>query len=395
MKLRLPLLFAALSVELLPCVAHAQIVRSGSNGSLGALVATNQGDVLIHLPADGRLHYTSVLIGQSTTVRFSRNPMNTPVYLLASSNVVIGGIIEIGGSEGGQNKVGSGGPGGFDGGRMGFNGPPGDGEGPGGGIGGYYFGGLGTTTNPAPGAGSFATMGLGASGGRYGNQTLVPLIGGSGGAGMGDQIPDGSNYGGGGGGGGAMLIASDVGIHFVGGTGTINANGGNGYIDGRRYTAGGSGGAVRLVAPRVSGSGYINARGGQEAGRGRIRIDDAFQDNSIRLDGIAREAGNFEVFPQIVPSLRVLEVAGRAIPENAGATVQISLSRNAPTNQTLRLRAKDFSGFVPIVVAVIPEQGPSSRYVGEIDMGGSNVAESTLNIVLTPGTVNRIQAWTQ
>lgn len=371
----------------------AQWVRSGSNGSLGSLAATNQGDVLIPLPADGKLHYTSVLIGEQATVRFSRNALNTPVYLLATSNVVILGTIDVSGSDGGNDQVGIGGPGGFDGGMMGIGGPPGDGEGPGGGKGGYF-----EDPDRQPGGGSFATAGTGASGPLYGNRTLAPLIGGSGGGGMGDN-PETSfaERGGGGGGGGALLIASDTRIAL---TGRILANGGIGYLRANGLVAGGgSGGAVRLVAPEISGTGFVDTSrvsvgADYGGGAGRIRVD-AARAPTLIFHGIARFGGNFEVFPQVIPSLRVIEVAGQAIAANAASTVQISLSRNASPNQTVKLRATDFSGFVPITVAVIPEQGPSTRFVGEIQMGASTTADGTVNVVLTPGTVNRIQAWTQ
>ena len=217
---------------------------------------------------------------------------------------------------------------------------------------------------------------------------------------MGDD-PTTSNVekGGGGGGGGAILVASDIRIEF---TGRIFANGGIGYLLNRfGYGGGGSGGAVRLVAPQLMGNGYVDVAGRYSgvvprygSGEGRIRID-AASSTSLQLYGIVRFGGDLDVFSSVIPSLRIVEVAGQVIPESAGSTVQISLSRSASTNQTVKLRAKDFSGFVPITIAVNPEQGPSSRFVGEIKMGTTNVAEGIISVILTPGTVNRIQAWTQ
>ena len=108
------------------------------------------------------------------------------------------------------------------------------------------------------GAGSYATAGMGVSGPIYGNARILPLIGGSGGAGRTD------NPNAGGAGGGAMLVV--VGQNFRL-TGVLYASGG------ASGTAGGSGGAFRIVADTLAGNGAISAAGATGGGNGRVRVE--------------------------------------------------------------------------------------------------------------------------
>lgn len=108
----------------------------------------------------------------------------------------------------------------------------------------------------------------------YGNPSLVPLIGGSGGAGA---IESGSGYGGGAGG-GAILVASRQKVEFIAG-GQLLAIGGM-YEDYSRTTGAGSGGAVRMICSEIAGIGSVNAAGGgggwpsgSNGGDGRIRLE--------------------------------------------------------------------------------------------------------------------------
>jgi hypothetical protein len=358
--------------------ARAQTVDSGSTGSLGALVVTN--DTFVQLPPDGKLNYTTVTVEAGATLRFGKNPLNTPVYLLATSDVVIRGVIDVSGSYGGNN-LGQGGPGGFNGGAPGISSDPGDGEGPGGGQGGVWG------TDKYPGNGSHGSTGVRSLGPKYGNRELQPLIGGSGGGGQGSS--------GGSGGGGAILIASNTKIEVSGGG--IWAIGGQSFDWAGNRGGGGAGGAVRLVAPAIGGAGgssEVNCSGALHAGTGRIRIDGTYL-GGISFNGLAQVGQNFVVIPAAQPALRFIEAAGQAIPVDAGNTIRLNLSRTASTNQTVKLRLAGFTGFVPVTVAVLPEEAASSRVVTEINMAGNATAETTVNVTLTPGMVNRIQAWTQ
>ncbi|MBI3825759.1 MAG: hypothetical protein HY294_07180, partial [Candidatus Rokubacteria bacterium] len=118
---------------------------SGSTGADGAL--SPGGNVTIPLPPSGVFNYTTISIPPGVTVTFTRNAANTPVTLLASGDVSIGGTITLDGQVGGDGSLsiqlqpngGRGGPGGSDGGT-GANGlltlTSASGLGPGGGPGG-------------------------------------------------------------------------------------------------------------------------------------------------------------------------------------------------------------------------------------------------------------------
>ena len=101
----------------------------------------------------------------------------------------------------------------------------------------------------------------------YGNDALLPLIGGSGGGGgASGAIFHGA---GGGGGGGAILVAVSGRLEL---TGSILANGGSGgkikkvilseRLDANGCGGSGSGGAVRLTATTLNGNGEISVNGG-------------------------------------------------------------------------------------------------------------------------------------
>ena len=69
--------------------------NSGSDGSDGALNITN--NTTLALPPDGIFRFTTIDIAQGVTLSFTRNALNTPVYLLANSNVNVRGVISVSG----------------------------------------------------------------------------------------------------------------------------------------------------------------------------------------------------------------------------------------------------------------------------------------------------------
>lgn len=153
--------------------AADQPFKSGSNGSYGPLEIN--ADTTLDMPPDGIFHCTTVHIGPSlSTLRFNKNALNTPVYLLATGDVVIEGrgTIDVSGENRQGTVGGRGGPGGFDGGHAAFQGAGwGDGQGPGRGIANSTY--LATIAVFA-----FPTAD---NTNAYGNSLLIPLIGGSGG----------------------------------------------------------------------------------------------------------------------------------------------------------------------------------------------------------------------
>jgi hypothetical protein len=110
------------------------------------------------------------------------------------------------------------------------------------GIGTLYYGGGGFC---GKGGNAFEANGGGGSGTAYGTSELVPLTGGSGGAGSSKA-------------GGAMQLVAGTKIRVEG---MLNANGQDAF-----RAAGGSGGAILLEAPEIAGGGRIYADGGDGDG---------------------------------------------------------------------------------------------------------------------------------
>ena len=70
---------------------------SGSTGTVALVVNTGTTNT-VNLPPNGVLHYTTITVRSNGTLRFGKNPLNTPVVLLARSNVFIEGTIDVSGS---------------------------------------------------------------------------------------------------------------------------------------------------------------------------------------------------------------------------------------------------------------------------------------------------------
>jgi hypothetical protein len=388
-------------VLLSPALLRAQTFDSGSNGSDGALVVSQ--NTTLDLPPDGIFHFTTVTV-QGGTLTFRRNPLNTPVHILATGDITIAGAITLDGSPGSNNPPvgGAGGPGGFDGGDPGIQGnPPGPGHGPGGGAGGDPN--VAGTSDASAGAAAYgggAARPSASDGQPYGSPLLVPLAGGSGGGGGVSDAGGGPGTGGSGGG-GAILLASSTRID-ISAAGSVNARGGNNSFP---HPGQGSGGAVRLVAPVVAGTGNIRVTGGTGghdnnrgdlAGHGRIRVD-TFNRTSLSLTYqplSAVSVGTFmAVFPPVAGRLDIVQAAGQTIAEGSGP-VEILLPFGTSPNQTVTIRARDFSGVVPIEVVLTPSSGEREVVQGQITMS-TNPAEATINVTLPVNTRTRVSAWTR
>ena len=364
--------------------------NSGSDGHLGALNVTT--DTTLDLPPDGIFHYTTITVAGGATLRFNRNALNTPVYLLATGDVTISGTIDVSGGSPNGRTPGPGGPGGFDGGwggnggtGFGGTGIGGDGLGPGGGnhslnVCCCYYHSWG---------GAFATVNSAGSGNTYGNSLCVPLIGGSGGAGT-----DGNPGGGGGGGGGAVLISSSSRIDLYG---VVYARGAD------TYPGPGSGGAVRLVAPLVTGNGGIDTLGGYRGncgwygGTGRSRIDclDGFAVRSLHANNSVSSRGSqMFVFPPYTNRLDIIEAAGRLISEGSTNGVVITLSAGSnPTNNVV-VQARGFTNDVPIRLVVTPNDRASTSYDVTLAMT-NNPSRLAVPVVLPIDSTVRVHVWTR
>jgi hypothetical protein len=362
-----------------PLGALAQF-SSGSTGADGPLVVTN--DLTLNLPTNGIFNFTTITVSNGATLRFNRNLLNTPVYLLATGDVVIGGTIDVSGENSSGANPGKSGPGGFDGGfGMFFGFPSGDGQGPGGGR-------LKSVTAELAGVYAFGNS---ANTNIYGNTLLSPLVGGSGGGARSDAN-------GGGGGGGSMLIASSTKVTLNGGVVSAGgqANGGGG----------GSGGAIRIVAPMVNGVGSLRVPGGASTQSssanglpGRTRIDslDRFAWRTLSLV----QAGKFTsgtqmfVFPPGNPHLDIINAAGTPIIEGTNAPVIVYLPVGSSSNQLVRVQARGFTNDVPIRVKITPENAPSATFDGTIQQVSGNPPFADVQVTLPVDTVCHVHAWTR
>ena len=375
------LLTAVIALGFSAACASAQGFDSGSDGSLGALnVTSNQ---TIALPPDGVLRYTTVNVAAGATLTFAPNALNTPVYLLATGDVIIDGIIDVSGGNGTSVIGGRGGPGGFDGGPPGVAGAlPGDGKGPGAGKAGT--GGFGAAS---AGGAAFLDVPIDPSandGVPYGSPLLVPIIGGSGGGGE-------SNGVGGGGGGGAIVIASNtrIAISF---NALVKARGGLADFNE------GSGGGVRFVAPLVQGDGQIDVGGGNRGANGRVRVD-SIDKTQIQLRMTPNRANTLSigafmtVFPPGNPRLDIISAAGTQIPEGTNMPVLVNLPFGSDTNRTVIVQARNFNAVLPIEVVLTPDSGPGTVVQANIDNAAANPATVTVPVGFPINTPVAVHVW--
>lgn len=434
---------AVFALSLLAAASAQAAFNSGSTGADGALNPTVNTEIV--LPASGVLNYTSINIPAGVTVTFKKNATNTPVFLLASGNVTIAGTIDIRGGDakatgtygdgalGDDGIPGTGGPGGFDGGRGGREDAAqrvdivrgGSGLGPGGGRGGLE-GGNGCANDgtsyfkyeASGGAYGDSTWGYYLSGycdgnyrsnytpaaKAYGSALLQPLIGGSGGGGgRGGTAYPGS---GGGGGGGAILIAASGTMSL---TGSIDATGGDaGGMGGTGtggYGAGGAGGAVRLMATTIAGNGRVYANGGcltyngsrrqycgitgnsnsRGGAQGRIRLEA----EAITFSGTSEPAYSKDVpgpvFLAEAPSLRIASVAGQAVPANPTGNADITLPADTTGPVEVTFQTTNVPVGNTVLLRVVPAYGKATEAITPAIAGTAAAGTAAVSVTLPSG----------
>ncbi len=328
---------------------------SGSSGSDGALILETPGmvDFFAMFPdADNIYHFTAITVAAGVTVDMS-GVLQPPVHWLASGHVQIDGYIDLNGQHGhgdsGTIANSLPGAGGFMGGQGNFLAAPAQhGAGPGRGLRGTTGGGAGHTID---GIGYYSN-----SGSAYGNEFVLPLIGGSGGGGSySSSVSD--KRGGGGAGGGALLIASSSSVQI---NGTITAEGGDAgdaIYDG----GGGSGGALRIIAPLIDGSGSLFAgRGngknnGGHGSHGRIRLEAFRHDFNGTVNPPLTLSTPGRVFlPTEVTPIRITHIGGVAVPENpVGGFNPADVTINASGETILEIEARGIPvGVIPVIELV-------------------------------------------
>lgn len=374
----------------------AQTFSSGSTGALG--VFNPALNTTVTLPPDGILNYTTVTIPSGVTVTFTKNAASTPVTMLATGDVTIGGTISLNGSNGiptgGStfNVGGSGGPGGFDGGN-----------------GGLSTGGSGSAGKGPGGGASAPDLGTAGSGGSYGPPStfvsLLPLFGGSG-AGGGQGCVTGCGILGAGasagGGGGAIVIASSTKITM---TGTITARGGGATNSSGCGQGGGtgSGGAIRLVAPEITGAGVLNATAGSPSGcsglggPGLTRLE-AF---TLGFTGTSTPAASLSTSPSPVtpasnpalvnlPTLTISSVGGVAPPATPGGAytiADVSLPSGTTNPVPVTIAAANTPVGTVFTVRLIP-QFNARTVLTAATTGTFATSTATVNVTFPTGEVS-------
>lgn len=393
--------------------------NSGSTGADGAFNPT--ASTQLQLPPSGIFNFTTVNIPSGVTITFKRNAANTPVVILATGDVTIGGTINLNGSTSpnvgaaGNGNIaddglpGRGGPGGYDGGHgalAGFDKQAGSGLGPGGGGGakGAYISGAGWYPGGGGGGGFSAAGGNGgyapsyqpgAGGPAYGASTLLPLVGGSGGGGgSGGSIFGGS---GGGGGGGAILIASSGTVNVTGAIyASGNASGASSGAGCGGTGGGGGGGAVRIVATTIAGNGAINAVGagvggtncggtGGIGGSGRIRLEAENITRTASTNPGYAFAAPGTVFVPGLPTLKITDVAGAPVPASPTGNADVSLPADIANPVTVGLAATGIPLGTTITLTVKPSRGQVSTTNSTALAGAVESSTATASVTLPPG----------
>jgi plastocyanin len=380
--------------------SYAAIIVPGADGSDGALNITVDTVIDLSLATTGTWNasntanagkgiydaskwavvfkYSSVTVAAGKTLTFKNHVSRAPVVWLVSGNVDIAGTVSLNG----QNSqspplLSDGGPGGFRGAigtySTGVN--YGAGFGPGGGqreaLGGAY--GTSAHNNPV----------------GYGNPSLVPLIGGSGGSGASYN----NATAGGGGGGGAILIASQQAVTI---SGVLRSNGGNGaafYFN--DMSGAGSGGGIRVVCDTLNGLGQLQALAGTGgangfAGLGRIRLERVNNSNSISVapdPSVIPLAPNDTALlwpPSDAPQVKIVSIGAKAIPADPLASFG-TVGADAALPQTTSTQA---------VIETTNVEQASSVKVRVTPRSNANFTEVAATVSSVVSTTPLVVRWT-
>ena len=325
---------------------------TGSDGDFIPLTSmpTNSGwsvsnnVVTITNKANGIFNFKKVYIATNWVVNFTKNTLNTPVYLLATTDVTVEGTIDVSATNGTVTTPGIGGPGGFDGGFPGIQ------------IGTQTVG-FGPGADPNFSGGGYALPGPGPA---YGVIDILPNIGGSGGGGI--------SGGGGGAGGGSILIASPSTVTI---DGSLMANGGN---SGHGSAGSGSGGAIRIIAQTIAGNGPITAQasaGGQGGtGIGRIRLEACTFTRTFLTSPAATFGSPGVVFLATNPTISVTSIAGTNTPAIPTGSLTSPPDVYLPTNfvnpATISVSASNITTGTTFKVIITPPYGTNLMTTGTL-----------------------------
>ncbi len=356
--------------------------NSGSDGSDGAFNPAPSIEIDLDLAATGTwdmpspvagqgvydpqqwavvFKYTTIDIPAGITVTFKNHRSGAPVVWLAQGDVIILGAVNLSGERGHHSNespyFSEGGPGAFGGARISNSG----GFGPAGGETSLFDGFCGNYV------------------GRYGNDEILPLIGGSGGS-RSTQNPTS----GGGAGGGAILIGSSTRI-IIGGFQAISADGGSSDHPNSK----GSGGAIRLIGDTVEGLGGMSASQGgyswpcDQTIQGRIRIEaDLLSYVGSTIPSYTFGPPGPIFLPINAPTLTVTTVAATQVPSDPLSgivTPDVEIDDEGPV--TLHIEATGVPPQAHVSCRIVPAQGETIGVNGPLIAQGNGI--STADLVVT------------
>ncbi len=329
--------------------------------------------------------YSSVNIPPGVTVTYTNHETRCRVVWLVEGDCSIDGTVDVSPQTvgvAGTRFPADPGPGGFRGGfgYTTFNTNQtlqSAGFGPGGGTRAGDGGGRG-------GTGSHSTQGAGDGPGRtYGNDPILPLVGGSG-AGGGTSSGDNRQ---GGARGGAILIAAGSTLSV---DGAINADGRTVF---NNWNNGGSASAIRLIGNHVVGTGSVNTLGASAQGRGgdgRIRVE-SYSNKATLSQGNPPYIFEFSNNPALIwppadaPTIRIRRVSSAFVgdidvstdpkarldgPFNADVTLETE------ENVTVEIAAENVPLTHIVTVRVVPRNGEAEEYQATSEPGSDDLVST-------------------
>ena len=101
------------------------------------------------------------------------------------------------------------------------------------------------------------------------------------------------------------------------------------------------------------------------------------------------------VFPPAQSQLSIPAAGGENISEGTNAPVVLMLPFGSDTNQVMRVRARHFTGKIPINVVITPQSGSRLIFPAEIDTTSVNPAFANVNVTTPLNTEATVHAWTR
>jgi len=146
----------------------------------------------------------------------------------------------------------------------------------------------------------------------------------------------------------------------------------------------------------VGGTGSLNvASAAPGGGAGRIRVDTVDRrDLRLQFNPAPQSSvgANMFVFPDVLPRLDVIEVAGQTVAVGSDP-VSFQLPFGSDPNQSVTVQAQDFNATVPVEVVLTPDSGPRVTVTADIANTTQNPATLAVPITMPVNTPVTIYVW--